>query len=621
MRFSELARYLEKLEATSSRNDITRLLADLFGRTGAGEIGKACYLLLGELVPAYRGIEFNIAEKMMLQVIARAYGRDPDEVSRLYKREGDHGNIAYLFAGKQATHRGAALDISAVYERLLAIAEHAGMGSQERKVTGFADLLSALDPLSAKFVARIPVGKLRLGFSEMTILDALSVMLVGDKSARRRIEAAYNITADIGALALRLKTRGLSSLTRLAATPGIPIRPSLAERLRTVEDVIVKAGPVVAVEPKLDGFRTQIHVWQNGRSRRVALFSRNLENTTAMFPEIARAAKSLKIKSVILDAEAIGFNAKTGAYAPFQETAQRKRKHDIEAFAKKIPLVGLVFDVLYLNGKSLLSLSQRKRRKILEHLFREDASEGVLRIDPQRITDDPNVIAAELDANVKRGLEGLVVKNLGSPYQAGSRGFHWIKLKATMAALEGLRAGPPTKSSGGGAGKRHGMMQLPDTIDCVVMGAYKGRGKRAGFGVGGFLIGVRAGERYYSLSRLGSGLSDEQFREMNIRVGKLQSGSPPKEYVLLKDVAPDIWVRPKLVVEILADEISLSSRYTVGRKGEERTAPTRRGGLRPAGRGYSLRFPRLVRFRDDKDPDEATTVAEVAHMYKLQRRR
>ncbi len=606
MRFSDLARYLEKLEGTSSRNDITRLLADLFGKTGPDEIGQTCYLLLGELVPAYRGIEFNIAEKIMLQIIARAYGRDRDEVRRLYQREGDHGNVAYLLAEKKPGHRSASPGISAVYKRLLAIAEHAGAGSQERKVAAFAALLSGLDPLSAKFVTRIPVGKLRLGFSEMTILDALSVMLVGDKSARRRIEAAYNITADIGALAKRLKTKGLSSLARLEAAPGIPIRPSLAERLGSVEEVIVKAGPLVAVEPKLDGFRTQIHVWQEGRARQVALFSRNLENTTAMFPEIARAAKSLKVKSAILDAEAIGFNATTGAYAPFQETAQRKRKHDIAAFAKKIPLVALVFDLLYLNGKSLLALPQGARRKELARLFMKKAAQRVLRIDPQRVTDDPKVIAAELYANVEKGLEGLVVKNLASPYQAGSRGFHWIKLKATMAALAGLRAGPRTKSFGAGAGTEQGTMRLPDTIDCVVMGAYKGRGKRAGFGVGGFLVGVKDGERYYSLSRLGSGLSDAEFREMNTRIGKLKSKNPPGEYVLLKDIAPDIWVRPRLVVEILADEISRSLRHTAGRKGE--------------GRGYSLRFPRLVRFRDDKGPKEATTVAEVARMYKQQRR-
>ncbi|MDP3727244.1 MAG: RNA ligase family protein, partial [bacterium] len=384
----------------------------------------------------------------------------------------------------------------------------------------------------------------------------------------------------------------------------------------------------VAVEPKLDGFRTQIHIWRERGSKRVALFSRNLENTTAMFPEIAAAAKRLRVRSAILDGEAIGFNSKTGRYAPFQETAQRKRKHDIEAFAKKIPLVVLVFDVLYLNGRSLLALPQAERRNILVKLIGERARDKILKVDPQVITNDPAVIARELRVNVKKGLEGLVVKNLASPYQAGSRGFHWIKLKANTAALQRLRSGGPPAGRAGppaarlpvgqgraGQGKK---TKLPDTIDALVMGIYRGRGKRAAFGIGGFLLGVRgADDRYYSLSRLGSGLSDAQFREAKERVKKLRAPDAPKEYVVRKDGEPDIWVRPELVVEILADEISRSSRHTAG-------APRSRfggAGAKAGGRGYSLRFPRLVRFRDDKNPEDATTVAEIAKMERSQAKR
>ncbi|MDP3727103.1 MAG: DNA ligase, partial [bacterium] len=355
MRFSILAGYLERLERTSSRNEITAILAEFFREIGGDEIDKAVYLILGELVPAYRGIEFNIAEKLMVGIIARAYGRSPAEALRLYQARGDQGDVAYELAGK-ARHRAGGLSVHAVYDRLFSIAGEAGAGSQERRISRFAELLRDLDPRSAKFVARIPVGKLRLGFSDATVLDALSLLAAGDKSARKRIEAAYNVTADIGALSRRVKAGGLAALRRLEAAPGIPIRPSLAERLNSVEEVIVKVGPEVAVEPKLDGFRTQIHIWRERGSKRVALFSRNLENTTAMFPEIAAAAKRLGVRSAILDGEAIGFNEKTGRYALFQETAQRKRKHDIEAFAKKIPLVVLVFDVLYLNGRSLLAL-------------------------------------------------------------------------------------------------------------------------------------------------------------------------------------------------------------------------------------------------------------------------
>ncbi len=357
-----------------------------------------------------------------------------------------------------------------------------------------------------------------------------------------------------------------------------------------------KAGPKVGVEKKLDGFRTQIHLWTRG-NRNVTLFSRNLENTTNMFPEIVGAAKRLNVKSIILDGETIGYDSKTGKFLPFQETVQRKRKYDIAKFAKKIPLSIFIFDVLYLDGKSLLDLPFKKRREILEKLFKNAGEKGAFRLSSQKITDDPKVIAAELKRGLSSGLEGIVVKNLSRPYEAGSRGFHWIKLKAASAALEELR---------GGAKK--GKTQLLDTIDCLLMGAYKGRGKRAGFGVGGFLLGVRGEDnKYYTISRLGTGLSDEQFREAKKRIEKIKSREIPKDYVTDKESFPDIWVLPALVVEILADEITLSPRHTAGRK-------------KTGGRGYSLRFPRLVRFRDDKNPEDATTINEIEKLYKQQKR-
>lgn len=602
MYFSHLAAVLEKLEATTSRNEITRILGDLFREAGEGEIDKLCYLLLGELLPAYRGIEFNIAEKMMVQILATAYGRTTGEIARRYTSRGDHGDVAFRLASERGG-RYREVSVGAVYDRLFATAGHAGSGSQERRISQMAELITELDPRSAKFVARIPIGKLRLGFSDATILDALSLMVAHDKSARKRIEAAYNVTADIGAIAQHLKSGGLSALARMSATPGIPIRPSLAERLKTVEEIVKKAGPQVAVEPKFDGFRTQIHVWPERTGKQVALFSRNLENTTAMFPEIVAAAKRLRVRSVILDGEAIGYNAKTGKFSPFQETAQRKRKYDIAAFVKKIPLSVFVFDILYWNGSSLLAKPQRERREILEGILGRRGARDTIRMDEQRVTNDPAVIAHELRAKISKGLEGLVVKNLAAPYDAGKRGFHWIKLKGTSALLEKLRGGA-----------KRGESQVLDTIDCVVMGAYRGRGKRTAFGFGGFLLGVRGpGDQYYSISRLGTGLSDEQFRKMRQHVAKLKVDGQPKDYVVDREAAPDTWVRPSLVVEILADGISLSSRHTAGRKSGARLPDVTRG------RGYSLRFPRLVRFRDDKSVEDATSVTEVAKLYKLQK--
>ncbi|MBI3289966.1 ATP-dependent DNA ligase [Candidatus Microgenomates bacterium] len=599
MTFGQLAVYLERLEKTASRNEITQILADLFKETKAAEIDKVCYLILGELVPSYQGIELNLAEKMMIRVLAQAYAVGGDEVTKAYKASGDLGDVAQELKAQSSKRKTKALSlklsVTEVYERLMDVARESGAGSQERKISRMTELLLGLDPLSAKFVARIPVGKLRLGFSDITIMDALSVMETGDKKARTQIETAFNVVADIGKIAYQVKSGGIKSLEKAKATPGVPIRPALAERLNTIEDIFKKQGAEVGVEPKLDGFRTQIHMWTYRNEKQVMLFSRNLENTTPMFPEIVEAAKKLPVESVILDTETIGYNSKTGKFLPFQETVSRKRKHDIEEMTKKLPLYAFAFDVLYLDGKSLLNTPFRERRKSLEKVLKNDgvmpapparAGQAGIKLDEHILTSDPLVVAKELKEKLAAGLEGLVTKKLDEPYRAGGRGFHWIKIKANTSALAGLREG--SKKAG-----------LPDTIDCLVMGAYRGRGKRAGFGVGGFLLGVREGDKFYTISRLGTGLSDEQFREANRRVQKIRVASQPKVYVVQKEISPDIWIKPGLVLENLADEITPSPRHTAV---------------------YSLRFPRLVRFRDDKNPQDATTVKEVEQMYALQRR-
>lgn len=593
MKFPDLAVYLERLENMASRNEMTITLAEIFRRADKEEIDKISYLLLGKLLPSYRGIEFNMAERMMIRALALAFGETASGIMRKYKSSGDLGDVAYDLARQKKKWRD--IEINSLYEILLGIALDSGAGSQERKIKKMAELLSNLDARSIKFVVRMPLGKMRLGFSDVTLLDAFSTAERGDKSARALIEAAYNVTADIGTIAKKIKRGGLPSLKKIETTPGIPVRPSLAERLPDVLETIEKAGPLVGVEKKLDGFRTQLHVWSEKGKKHISLFSRNLENTTPMFPEIVAAAEKLKVKDVILDGESIGFNPKNGKFTSFQETVRRKRKHGIEEFAKKIPLHIFIFDILHLNGESLVTRTLRERREILERVLASHGTGTIILVEHKE-TDDPRFLEEELRKSVAAGLEGLVAKNLEAPYKAGNRGFHWIKLKATMAALENLRAG-----------KKRGKTQVLDTMDCLIMGAYKGRGKRADFGIGGFLLGVRGPEdKYYTISRLGTGLSDERFREARRRLEGLRTTSMPKEYVADKEIAPDIWAKPSIVAEILADEITLSPRHTAGRHSAK-------------GRGYSLRFPRLVRFRDDKGPEDATTLKEIEKLYKMQR--
>jgi len=567
MKFKELASYLERLEKTPSRNEMTQILAELFKKTDSDEIDKTVYLLYGQLLPGFRGIELNVAEKMMVRVISLAFGTPSEKVASYFKQKGDLGNVAEgLNRGKDK-----GLSVSQVYERLMEVADQGGAGSQERKVKKMAELFSSLDPASSRFIARIPVGRLRLGFSDMTILDALSVMLVGDKSARVNLEAAFNVTADIGYIAKLAKEKGLGGFKNIKPVPGTPIRSSLAERLPSAEKILEKVGKRVIVEPKYDGFRAQVHIYSEAGKKKISIFSRNLENTTSMFPDLVAAAEKIKVKEAIFDGEAIGYDAKNDKFLPFQETVQRKRKHGIPEAALKLPLKLFVFDILYLDGKSLLETPFDQRRKILEGI---DFGDKKIELTRQEITDSPDRIRDLIKTYLSEGLEGALIKKIDAVYKAGARGFHWVKYKKTT--MEGVA----------------------DTVDCLVMGVNRGKGKRVGFGAGAFLVGVKDGEKFKTVSKIGTGLTDEQWRELDKRGRGLEVGDKPQEYEVGKNLKPDTWVRPSLVVEILADEITRSPLHSAG---------------------LALRFPRLIRFRDEKGPDQATTLTELSKLYEMQK--
>lgn len=607
MRITTLAKTFAEIEKTSSRNEITRLLAGLLSQAEANEIDKICYLALGELLPSYQGVEFNIAEKMLARVLAEAHNVPLQEISKRFVVSGDLGNIAYeISASKKSADNNPS--ISEIYAGLLATANESGAGSQERKIQNLASIINKVNPLSAKFIIRILAGKLRLGFSEATILDSLSVMIKEDKSARNEIERAYNVTADIGKIAQLLKQNGLSALAKIEPCPGIPVMPSLAERMPDPEKVIEKLGPVVAIESKLDGLRSTVHVWIQDKQKETRIFSRNLENTTLMFPEIVRSSKELNVSNIILDGEAIGYNPENNKFAPFQETAQRKRKHNIEKTAERVPLAFFAFDILYLNGKSLLNQSMRERKKILETVLPKPT--GMIYPIKTRFAQTELAITEELEKSIKLGFEGVVIKNPISTYKAGSRGFHWVKIKPASSALSDIRSGSNKKN-------------LADTIDCVLMGAYRGKGKRATFGFGGFLLGVRGkDEKFYTISRLGTGLSDEDFNQMSLLVKRISVKEKPTNYVADKEIAPDTWVKPEIIIETLADEITLSPRHTAGRETNSVAAikePQSKRSATPKP-GYSLRFPRLVRLRHDKSPRDATSIQEIERLYRLQGR-
>src|SRR5581483_2480861 len=326
-------------------------------------------------------------------------------------------------------------------------------------------LFMSLDPLSAKFVTRIILGKLRLGFSDMTIIVALSWMQVGDKSLRTILENAYNVCADIGLIARTLKEGGIDAIKKMHITVGIPIIPAAAERLPTAQAIFEKLGHCFA-EPKLDGFRLQIHVDKTDKAQpKVHFFSRNLQDMSSMFPDLTQAFLELDIKTLICEGEAIGYDPDTHAFLPFQETIKRKRKHGVEQAATEFPLKIFLFDVLYVNGQDYLDVIYVERHKELQRLL-ASAQSALIQVNEYKKITDAQELQNYFFEVVSLGLEGLVVKRPDAIYQPGKRNFNWIKLK------------------------RQEEGHLEDTLDCVVLGYYAGEGKRAHFGIGAFLVGV-----------------------------------------------------------------------------------------------------------------------------------
>ncbi len=565
MIFSEFSTYLSRIEATASRNEITEILAEAFRAATPTEIGKMCYLLQGRVAPLYESIEFGVADKFIIRAIAQANAVDIDTVTKAFKKLGDVGLAAEsLHSGKTTK-----LTVGEVYDRLYAVAVSGGQGSQEKKIAMLADLLRNLTAVSARFVMRIPLDKLRLGFSEMTMLDALSWMLAGDKSLREALESAYNVRPDIGYIAETVRRDGIAGLSHVRAHVGSPVLAELCQRLPNADDMIKKMGEV-AVEPKYDGVRVQIHFQPGG----VKTFSRNLENTTAMFSELNAIGAELHAKDAIVDCEAVGVDTKTGKLVSFQETTTRKRKHDIEKAQQSVPLRFFVFDILFKDGKDLLSVPLSARRKILEETV---IPKKLLSLSPQIITTDANVLREYHDEQIKKGLEGVVIKKWNSPYEPGRRGYSWVKFKEEE----------------GKTGK------LTDTIDAVVMGYYMGEGKRTGFGIGAFLVGVRNNDRFVTVTKIGTGVSDALWKELRKQLAHIQSRQKPKEYEeVMKALTPDVWVLPKIVVEIAGDDLTRSSTH---------------------GAGVAVRFPRLVRIRTDKHASQVTTTVEVEQMFQGQK--
>lgn len=593
MTIAKLSEYLNQLENISSRLEITSTLADLLNNLEPDEVRPTCYLLQGQLLPQYHGLEFQISVKTVIKVLARLLPNkkgdtidlfgDEDlsaaetEVGSRYKKVGDLGKVAQSVIterGVQLKKQTSSLDVAELYQKLSEIAQDNGSQSQQRKQDKAVALFEQLDPLSAKFVTRILLGRLRLGFSDMTIMDALSWAMCGDKSEREMLEAAYQRRADIGKLASEyLQLKDSTKRHKLLAEQysielGVPVVPALCQRLNSASEVIEKMKEVVA-EPKYDGLRIQIHFRKgsDGKPALLRTFTRNLEESSAQFPELEHIAAKLHCQSCILDGEAIGYDPKTGHLIPFQQTIQRKRKHGIAEKAAEIPVRFYIFDLLYLDGHNLINQPLVERKKKLDKVF---ADNDILRHPESLTTTDSVELKQYHEEMLAEGLEGIVMKQTSAAYQSGRKGWSWVKMKEAE----------------GTTGK------LSDTMDVIVMGYYYGRGKRAEFGIGAFLVGVldEKTQQVLTLAKIGTGLTEETLAEVKKRCDALVVPEQPPVYIVQKMLIPDVWCSPELVVEVAADELTTSPIHSAGQ---------------------ALRFPRFIKFRDDKKWDEATTLEEL----------
>lgn len=587
MQLKDLSDFLEKLEHTTSRNAMVEILSDLFKKVDAGEIESLMYLLQGRVAPIYVNLEFGMADKMVLRSVSLAYHQEIEHVNSLFKRIGDVGEVAEKLSHDNKSHRKGA-SINEVHESLKKITHTGGAGSVDVKVKLLSDLFSLLDPKSVRYIARIPIGAMRLGFSDMTVLDSLSWMVGGDKSKRKVIEQAFNARPDLGHIGKIIKERGVEGLVQVKPAVFNPILMARAERLSSGKEIIDKIGKC-AIEPKFDGFRLQVHFHK--AKKEVKLFTRNLEEVTFMYPDVADGiTNQIEASDAILEGEAIAYNPESNEYLPFQITTQRKRKHGIEEMAKKYPLKLICFDLLYLNGESLIDVAYLERRKKLAEVIKK--GDTVL-LSEEHIVESGKEVENLFDDAISRGLEGILAKRLDGAYQAGARGWNWIKFKRSYSA------------------------HLEDTIDCLVMGFNYGQGKRTSFGIGAFLIGVydEKEDQFVTVAKIGTGLTDEEWRGLAERGNKLKAQEKPPLYQVDKLLTPDVWIEPQIVVEIRADEITRSPIHTAGRV----MRPSKSGSAYDVDvPGYALRFPRLERFRDDKSIEEATTLLEVESMFKQQ---
>ena len=576
--FSILAETFRKMESTAKRLELTQLLVELFGQTPREVVPRIVYLLQGKIRPDFEGIELGVAEKLAIRAISKSSGIPVGRIQEEYRKSGDVGHAASVILEQktQTTFLAEVITVERVYETLFTIAGLEGARSQDKKMKYISSLLNDADPLEAGYILKILLGTLRLGVAENTVMDALAVAYTGDKAHRKELEHAYNVSSDLGMVAGKVAAKGLEGIVDFEIIMFSPVRPMLADRVKSEQDAMEKMGGEFAAEYKLDGERVQVHV----EGKKVALFSRKLENISEYYPDIIeKIPAAISANNAILEAEAVAINEGTGEFLPFQELMHRRRKYNIEKAVMQYPIAVNFFDILYCNGASCLKWGYAERRRMLEKVVRQD---GYARHVPMTTVRGEEDIEDFFENSINAGSEGLMLKTLDGPYQAGSRGSYWLKLK------------------------REYRNELGDSLDLVVIGGFFGRGRRTGM-YGTLLLASYDEDKdvFTSICKVGTGFSDEGLDQMyQILHPKVTIRRDPR---IDSDMEADVWFDPEVVIEVVASEITVSPIHKTAMDVIRKDA------------GLALRFPKFTgKIRPEKAAEDASTNEEVVTLYRGQ---
>lgn len=579
MLYSDLADTFDRLESTGSRLEMTSILADFLRTADKSELRSIVYLSQGKLHPDFVPGVLGMADRLVMKAIAKASGNPEDKVEKLTVETGDLGQVAETLISKkkQMALFSEELTVARVVKGLATIEGAEGKDSQDIKQKTLAGLLHDSNPVEARYLCRTVTGRMRVGAADMTILDALAEAFAS-KEDRPTIERAFNVTCDIGLVAETIANGGMDAVRAIGVKVGSPVKVMLAERLPSIAEVVEKMGGRCAMEYKYDGIRVQAHIGKDS----VRLYSRRLEDLTSNFPDIAESLRArCRHGEAIIEGECVAIDPETGFMLPFQNVTHRRKKHGMDEAVKEVPVRIFMFDMLFADGEDWTSRPYLERREALESGF--EIGDNV-QMTTMRIVESPEDGEDFFSNAIGARCEGIMAKSIApdSVYRAGSRGFLWIKYKKDY------------------------QQALTDSFDLTVVGAFYGMGKRAGR-YGALLMAAYDNETgtFPTVCKLGTGFDDAFLDYMP----KLLDGtlSETKPGSVDAEMVPDVWFEPSVVLEVVAAEITLSPIHTAAKD------------VLKEGAGLGIRFPRFTgRVRDDKTPEQCTTVTEIVEMYGMQ---